>query len=83
VAFAEKLAHPSTRSALALVEITSFDSLLALFSAGPESLRALIGPGLILTDDRPLVEYHRSLPAHERDIDVSHLSDDPRRWVVR
>ena len=83
VAFAEKLAHPSTRSALALVDITSFDSLLSLFSAGPESLRALIGPGLILTDDRPLVEYHRSLPAKERDIDVSHLRDDPGRWVVR
>jgi spermidine synthase len=82
VAFAGKLAQPSTRSALALVDITSFDSLLALYTAGPESLRALIGPGLILTDDRPLVEYHRSLPANDRDIDVSHLGDDVRRWVV-
>jgi spermidine synthase len=81
-AFAGKLAQPSTRSALALVDITSFDSLLALYTAGPESVRALIGPGLILTDDRPLVEYHRSLPANERDIDVSHLRDDVRRWVV-
>jgi spermidine synthase len=81
-ALAGKLAHPSTRSALALVEITSFDSLLALYTAGPESLRALIGPGLVLTDDRPLVEYHRSLPANEPDIDVSSLRDDVRRWVV-
>ncbi|HEX7780468.1 MAG TPA: fused MFS/spermidine synthase [Vicinamibacterales bacterium] len=82
-AFADKLSHPSTRSALALVDITSFDRLLSLYTAGPESLRAFVGPGLILTDDRPLVEYHRSLPAHERDIDVSGLQDDVQRWVVR
>jgi spermidine synthase len=82
-AFTAKLSHASTRSALALVDITSFDSLLALYTAGPESLRALIGPGLILTDDRPLVEYHRSLPAGERDIDVSGLRDDVHRWVVK
>jgi spermidine synthase len=81
-AFSGKLGHPSTRSALALVDITSFDSLLTLYTAGPESLRALIGPGLTLTDDRPLVEYHRSLPANEPDIDVSSLRDDVRRWVV-
>ena len=82
-AFADKLSHPSTRSALALVDITSFDRLLSLYTAGPESLRAFVDPGLILTDDRPLVEYHRSLPAHERDIDVSGLQDDVQRWVVR
>ncbi len=81
-AFAEKLAHPSTRSALSLVEITSFDSLLALYSAGPDTIRAFVGPGTILTDDHPLVEYHRSLPAHQRDIDTSKLRDDVHKWVV-
>ena len=82
-AFDEKLSRPSTRSALSLIDITSFDSLLRMYTAGPEQLRAFIGAGLILTDDRPLVEYHRSLPQHERAIDTSALRDDVRRWVVR
>lgn len=82
-AFAGKHSRPSTRTALALVDITSFDTLLGLYTAGPEQIRALIGPGLILTDDRPLVEYHRSLPANESDIDTSGLRDDARRWVVQ
>ena len=82
-AFEEKLSRPSTRSALALIDITSFDRLLAEYTAGPEQIRALIGPGLILTDDRPLVEYHQSLPPNEPSIDTGPLRDDVRRWVVR
>jgi hypothetical protein len=37
---------------------------------------------LILTDDRPLVEYHRSLPANEPEIDLSGLKGNPARWIV-
>jgi spermidine synthase len=82
-AFAEKLSRPATRSALSLIDITSFDKLLGEYTAGSEQIRAFIGPGLILTDDRPLVEYHRSLPSNEPDIDLGPLRDDVRRWVVR
>jgi hypothetical protein len=32
-----------------------------------------VGPGPILTDDRPLIEYFLSLPQNERDIDLSGL----------
>lgn len=83
LAFERKLAHENTRRALADIDITSFDSLLSLYSAGPEQLRELVGLGPVLTDDRPLVEYHRSLPANEKDIDTSSLRDDVRRWVVK
>lgn len=82
-AFEAKLSRPATRSALSLIDITSFDSLLQQYTAGPEQIRAFVGQGVILTDDRPLVEYHRSLPGNERAIDTSRLRDDVRRWVVR
>ncbi|MGE3843294.1 MAG: fused MFS/spermidine synthase [Vicinamibacterales bacterium] len=83
VAFDRKVAADSTRRALGEVDITSFDALLGLYSAGPEQLRAFVGDGPLLTDDHPLVEYHRSLPENERDIDTSPLRDDVQRWVVK
>jgi spermidine synthase len=81
-AFHRKLIQDGTRSALASIDLTSFEALLARYTAGPEELRDFIGPGLILTDDRPLVEYHRSLPSNEPQIDTSSLRSDPARWIV-
>lgn len=81
--FQAKLLHDSTRTALALIGVTGFDALLARYTAGPDELRAFVGPGSILTDDRPLVEYHRSLPANEPEIDLSGLRGDPARIVGR
>ena len=34
-------------------------------------MRAFVGDGPWLTDDRPLVEYHRSLPPDPRPLDLS------------
>ena len=60
----------------------SFEQLLDLYRAGPDELRAFVGPGPILTDDRPLVEYFLSLP-RDRDVDLSPLTrGDVRRHVV-
>lgn len=39
--------------------------LRELFTAGPLALRALVGEGDILTDDRPRVEYFLSLPRND------------------
>lgn len=39
--------------------------LRALFTAGPAELRAFVGEGDILTDDRPRVEYFLSLPRND------------------
>jgi spermidine synthase len=81
--FEMKLLHEHTRTALALIGLSSFDALLARYTAGPDELRDFVGPGLILTDDRPLVEYHRSLPADEPEVDLSGLRGDPARWIVK
>jgi spermidine synthase len=61
-AFERKLARPETRHALEEVGLDTFERLLALYVAGPDELRPFAGAGPVLTDDRPLVEYFRSLP---------------------
>jgi spermidine synthase len=80
--FQMTLLHDDTRNALERIGLSSFEALLARYTAGPDELRAFVGPGLILTDDRPLVEYHRSLPANEPEIDLSGLRGDPGRWIT-
>jgi hypothetical protein len=56
--------------------------VLALYVAGPEELRAFAGDGALLTDDKPLVEYFRSLPtAGRRMVDLSSLKGDVSRHV--
>jgi spermidine synthase len=80
--FQRKLQHESTRNALALIGVSGFETLLAGYTAGPDELRDFVGPGLILTDDRPLLEYHRSLPANEPEIDLGGLNGSPARWIV-
>jgi spermidine synthase len=63
------------------LNIDSFDALLAAFDAGPEELAAFAGPGPLLTDDRPSVEYFLSLP-RDRDVDTTTLKGSVRRFVV-
>jgi hypothetical protein len=55
------------------VGLTSFDVLRSWYTAGPDDLRRFVGGGLVLTDDRPLLEYHRSLPSDEGPLDLSGL----------
>jgi hypothetical protein len=50
-------------------------------AAGPEKMRAFVGDGPILTDDRPLVEYFLSMP-RDRDPDLSRLRGDVKRHVA-
>lgn len=76
-----KLADRQTATVMGDVDIRSFDDLLALYTAGPGELRAFVGEGPSLTDDRPLVEYHRSLPSGEPVVDLRGLRSDPRRHV--
>jgi len=63
------------------LNVESFDSLLAAFDAGPDELAAFVGPGPVLTDDRPSVEYFLSLP-RDRDVDTTTLKGNVRRFVV-
>jgi spermidine synthase len=66
---------PMTREALDRVGLTSFDALCAWYKAGPAAMRAFVGPGLMLSDDRPLLEYHW-VPSVQPPLDLSSLSSD-------
>jgi spermidine synthase len=79
--FEWKLKLPGSRQGLHDLNVESFDALLAAFTAGPEELAAFVGPGDVLTDDRPLVEYFLSLP-RDQDVDLAPLKGDVRRLVV-
>jgi spermidine synthase len=76
-------ADPATREALDAVGLTGFDVLRSWFTAGPEQMRAFVGDGPILTDDRPLVEYHHWLPRPEEQppLDLSALKGDVTPYV--
>jgi spermidine synthase len=80
--FEWKLKMPGSRQGLHDLNVESFDALLAAFTAGPEELAAFVGPGDLLTDDRPLVEYFLSLP-RDHDVDLSPLKGDVRRFIVQ
>ncbi len=83
-AFEAKLARPATRAALAEIGVTRFEDVTALYTAGPEELRAFAGEGPLLVDDRPRVEYFRSLPEAEGDplVDISALRGDVSRHLA-
>ena len=55
--FERKLQAPATREGLGSMGLPSFEALLSAYTAGPEELHHLAGPGPILTDDRPMAEY--------------------------
>jgi spermidine synthase len=76
-------ADPMTREALDAVGLTGFDVLRSWFTAGPDQMRAFVGDGPILTDDRPLVEYHHWLPrlGDQPPLDLSSLKGDITPYV--
>lgn len=82
-ALARTLADRDRSEALADVGIRDLASLLALYWAGPDELRAYAGEGPILTDDRPMVEYFLSLPLREPAADLTRVRGDPSRVVRR
>jgi spermidine synthase len=75
--------HPVTRDALDEVGLTGFDVLRSWYTGGAAEMRALVGDGPILTDDRPLVEYHHFLPRPEDQapLDLSSLRGDIARHI--
>ena len=79
--FDAKRGDPRTRSALDEIGLTSFDVLRSWYTGGPDELRRYVGPGPLLTDDRPLLEYHRSLSDDHEPLDLSGLRGDVSRIV--
>ena len=81
--FDAKRGHAETRAALDEIGLDRFETLASWYLAGPAELRSFVGAGPVLTDDRPLVEYHRSLPADDRAVDLSRLRGDVTALVRR
>jgi spermidine synthase len=79
--FERHLADPDTRFALARVRLDSFDALRERYTAGAEEMRRFVGGGPVLTDDRPLLEYHRSLRGGGAPVDVSGVRGDVERHI--
>jgi spermidine synthase len=69
-------ATPETRAALDEIGLRDFATLASWYTAGAREMRAFVGEGPILTDDRPLVEYYRSLPRRDPPLDLSALRGD-------
>jgi spermidine synthase len=80
--FEWKLQVPGRKRAAEDLGTRTFEELLTAYRAGPDELRAFVGPGPILTDDQPLVEYFLSLP-RDRDVDLSTLKGDVHRVLVK
>ncbi len=78
----KQLARPETLQALEAIGLTSYDTLVSWYSAGPDELRRFVGEGPVLTDDRPLVEFYRSLPANERLAPLADLRGAPTRILA-
>jgi spermidine synthase len=73
--FEWKLQVPGRAEGAHALGAKTFDDLLTNYRAGPDELRAFVGPGPILTDDLPLVEYFLSLP-RDKDVDLGPLKGD-------
>ena len=82
-ALALKLADPQIAALLQADGTLPLDVLLSRFTAGPDELRAFVGEGPILTDDRPRVEYFLSLPEDDPIVDLTALTGDARKYVRR
>lgn len=63
----------STRQLFDDVGLDSTATLLSWYTAGPAEMRRFVGEGAVLSDDRPLLEYHRSLSSNDRPLDLSTL----------
>ncbi len=73
--------QPDSRRAFDMIGLTSFDALVGRYVAGPDELRAYVGPGQVLSDDRPLTEYFLALPANDRPADLSGVRGDVQRHL--
>jgi spermidine synthase len=73
-----KLRDPQVREALAKVGVTNSTQIISWFAATDPELRSYAGPGPIITDDRPLIEYFRSLPPQKEPPDLTRFSRNPR-----
>jgi spermidine synthase len=80
-AFERKFAEARTAAALRSAGLGSYDALMGAYSGDATAMRALVGDGPILSDDRPRLEYYRSLPRGGGDVDLSWFTGQGRERV--
>jgi spermidine synthase len=64
------------REALRDIDLTTSRGLLNLFTAGRDEMVRFAGDGPVLSDDRPYLEYYRSLSADRTPADRTRFSRD-------
>jgi len=72
-AMAARYREPVLQAAIAEAGFGDVDAVLGAYTAGPDELRAFLGEGPVLTDDRPMLEYYLSLPRGDGPIDLTGL----------
>jgi spermidine synthase len=72
-AIAARYREPVLRAALAEAGFGDVDAVLGAYTAGPDELRAFLGTGPVLTDDKPMLEYYLSLPRGDGPVDLTGL----------
>jgi spermidine synthase len=77
-----RLADPALRPALDAIGAESIETVRGWFTAGPDAMRRYVGPGVVLTDDRPALEYDRSLPGGAPEPNLSGVASDPASVFV-
>ena len=83
-AYERRLAARGTGTALSAVGLGSVSELRSMYTAGRDELEDYVGDGPLLTDDRPRLEFWRSVSTG-RDVtpDLSGLSGDPDEVILR
>lgn len=68
-------AYEARRKTAEFTRVFDWDerSLRRNYVAGPDAVRAYVGDGPLLTDDKPVIEYFLSVPKDERPVDRSLL----------
>jgi spermidine synthase len=83
---AKRFESPRARAALEQASFRSVDDVAGAFVATREEIEAFVGPGPTLSDNRPFIEYYRSLPGRGQgnppDI-WNTFSRDPRKVIKR
>jgi spermidine synthase len=59
----------------------NFDTIAKTYLAGPKAVAEWVGPGPIMTDDKPTIEYFLSLPQNERPSDLHMITGRPEEIV--
>ena len=72
-ALTRRFPPPELQASLAAAGFPDAASALEQFTAGPQELRAFLGPGPVLTDDKPMLEYFLSLPDSTKPVDLTGL----------